>query len=127
VLARHVKYFTCLKALEFLFERVEFFRFGKMLKSPVCRTNSGGVGNALIFAIAFCNVPMTSLFASLLNPMWLSLISAKLKSPPISGAVAPSSFDVSTPPLIVQSTLSARPRHAFEEPAAIDAIGIVVM
>ena len=45
------------------------------------------------------------------KPMWLSLICTKLKSPPISGAVAPSSFDVSTPPLIVQST--PVPAHAM--------------
>src|SRR5579862_7581918 len=50
-------------------------------RSPVCRTNDGGVGSALTLAIASRSVAVTSGFASLLNPMWLSLICTKLSSP----------------------------------------------
>ncbi len=45
--------------------------------SPVCNTSAGLCGSALTFATASCSVAVTSLFASLLKPMWLSLIWTK--------------------------------------------------
>ena len=48
--------------------------------SPVCSRKSGGVGSALILSMATCSVAVTSGLASLLKPMWLSLIWTKLKS-----------------------------------------------
>jgi hypothetical protein len=38
----------------------------------VCNTNDGGSALALIFAIAVRSVPVTSAFAGLSKPMWLS-------------------------------------------------------
>ena len=43
----------------------------------MCSTNAGGCGSALIFAIAARSVAVTSVFAGLLKPMWLSLICTK--------------------------------------------------
>ena len=51
------------------------------MRSPVWSAKAGGVGNALILATASCKVAVTSVFAGLLNPIWLSLIWTKLKSP----------------------------------------------
>src|SRR5438552_8513750 len=45
--------------------------------SPVCSTKAGACGSAFSLATASWSVAVTSLFASLLNPMWLSLIWAK--------------------------------------------------
>ena len=45
--------------------------------SPVCNTKAGRCGSALSRPTASCKVAVTSLFASLLKPMWLSLIWAK--------------------------------------------------
>ena len=50
------------------------------MRSPVWRTNAGGVGSALILAMASRSVAVTSGFAALLKPMWLSLIWTKLRS-----------------------------------------------
>ena len=41
---------------------------------------SGRVGSALILAMARLNVAVTSLFGSLVKPMWLSLTWANVKS-----------------------------------------------
>ena len=76
----------------------------------------GHCGNASIFAIAERKVPTTSGFAALLNPMWLSLICAKEKSPPRAAAPPPprsesKAFDFSTPLVIVQIT--PVPAHAM--------------
>src|SRR5438552_18998824 len=48
--------------------------------SPVWIRNDGGVGIALMRSRAILNVAVTSLFASLEKPMWLSLICKKLRS-----------------------------------------------
>src|SRR5262245_38445074 len=70
--------------------------------------NEGVCGNALIFDTASRNVATTSLFASLLNPMWLSLICTKLRSAPAAADAASagrlSVCDLRIPPVIVQRT-----------------------
>src|ERR1700761_7664401 len=75
--------------------------------SPVCSKKSGAPGIALILSIASFRVPVTSWFAALLKPMWLSLICTKLKDDAgavlLSAAVAAKSFEVGTPPETVQS------------------------
>src|SRR5882724_3440698 len=48
----------------------------------------GVLGSVLIFATASRKVAATSLFASLLKPMWLSLIWTKLRSAPAARAAA---------------------------------------
>ncbi len=93
----------------------------------MCRMKSGGVGNALILAIAFCNVPITSLFASLLNPMWLSLICAKLKSAADRRSRCAEQLRREHAAADRPKHAGAGPGHAFEKAAAIDAVGIVVM
>ena len=55
----------------------------------MCRTNAGGSGSALIFAIAARSVAVTSVFAGLSKPMWLSLI--------CTNRSAPSPFDIIEP------------------------------
>src|SRR5580704_3512881 len=91
--------------------------------SPVCSKNAGADGSASTFAIAARNVPVTSGFAALLNPIWLSLICANVKSPPplpLAAASPPpaapfitpsNACDFNTPPTIVQIT--PVPAHAI--------------
>src|SRR5258707_1246372 len=70
--------------------------------------NDGVLGSALIFATASRSVAATSLFASLLKPMWLSLICTKLRSAPAERAAASEAWlrvwDLRIPPVMVQST-----------------------
>src|SRR6266567_6776564 len=77
--------------------------------------NDGALGSALIFATASRNVVATSLFASLLKPMWLSLIWTKLRSDPAARAAASENrlrvCDLRIPPLMVQRT--PVPAHAM--------------
>src|SRR5215469_10249431 len=75
---------------------------------------SGVLGKVLILSIATCKVAVTSGFAGLSKPMWLSLIWTKVKSAPI----APSFFvllantrDRGTPPLRVHTR--PVPAHAM--------------
>ncbi len=56
--------------------------FDRWVRSPVCSTNDGCSGAALIFATAARSVPVTSVFAGLSKPMWLSLICTKRRPPP---------------------------------------------
>src|SRR5580658_1308121 len=85
--------------------------------SPVCKRNAGAFGSASTFAMAARNVPVTSGLAALLNPIWLSLICANVKSlpaalplaapsaPPLAPFSPPSNAcDFKTPPAIVQIT-----------------------
>src|SRR3984893_16356430 len=51
--------------------------FERCVRSPVCSTNDGCSGAALIFALAARSVAVTSAFAGLSKPMWLSLICTK--------------------------------------------------
>src|SRR5882762_8986350 len=70
----------------------------------------GVLGSALIFATASRKVAATSLFASLLKPMWLSLIWTKLRSAPAPKAFGAASetrlrvCDLRIPPVMVQRT-----------------------
>src|SRR5580658_2153977 len=88
--------------------------------SPVCSKNSGAIGNALILSTAACSVAATSGFAALLNPMWLSLICAKLNCPLMaSGFISDSRlmlYDFKTPPCITQNApVPAQAMH-FKKP-----------
>ncbi len=49
---------------------------------------SGFVGSALIASTAILNVPVTSILAALLNPMWLSLICTNENSFFLNAALA---------------------------------------
>src|SRR5713101_3807443 len=65
---------------------------------------------------AILNVSVTSLFAALLKPMWLSLICRKLRSVAVGKddpvfATSARVFETRTPPLMVQST--PVPAHAM--------------
>src|SRR5437016_3958192 len=66
----------------------------------------GVLGSVLIFATASRKVAATSLFASLLKPMWLSLIWTKLRSAPAARAAASEArlrvCDLRIPPVMVQ-------------------------
>src|SRR6266566_9101151 len=68
----------------------------------------GVLGSVLIFATASRKVAATSLFASLLKPMWLSLIWTKLRSAPAARAAASEArlrvCDLRIPPDMVQRT-----------------------
>src|SRR5881396_3228066 len=70
--------------------------------------NDGALGSALILVTASRNVAATSLFASLLKPMWLSLIWTKLRSAPAARAAASEArlrvCDLRIPPVMVQRT-----------------------
>src|SRR5437868_14025949 len=88
--------------------------------SPVCSMKSGAfipAGGRLARSIAFFNVPVTSGFAPLLNPMWQSLICTNEKSStfpapaPPSFIVCASSLEVGTPPTLDHS--SPVPAHAM--------------
>jgi hypothetical protein len=48
--------------------------FDRCVRSPVCNTKDGCSRAALILAIAARSVAVTSVFAGLSKPMWLSLI-----------------------------------------------------
>ncbi len=74
--------------------------------SPVCSMKAGCGRRALIRSMARPSVPVTSVLAALLKPIWLSLIWTKL-SPLVGGSAAsaaPISRERGTPPAIVQST-----------------------
>src|SRR5438477_5371700 len=68
----------------------------------------GVLGSVLIFATASRKVAATSLFASLLKPIWLSLIWTKLRSAPAARAAASEGrlrvCDLRIPPVMVQRT-----------------------
>jgi hypothetical protein len=88
------------------------------VRSPVCMIRSGTAGSELILSMAACRVAGTSGFASLLKPMWLSLICTKLN--PASWCpswfVAPNSRDVGIPPDSVQTNpVPAQAMH-FKKP-----------
>src|SRR5215472_14341391 len=94
--------------------------FDRWLMSPVCRRNSGSTDSALILSTAAFNVPTTSVLAGLLNPMWLSLICAKLSSPAISlepnSGKRLSAYERSTPPRMTQKApVPAQAMH-FRKP-----------
>ena len=75
---------------------------------------SGGWGMALILLIAVCRVAVTSGFAGLLKPMWLSLICTNVKSadlPAVRSALFANARDTGMPPLIVQTR--PVPAHAM--------------
>src|SRR4029078_2227442 len=76
----------------------------------------GGVGIALMRSRAILNVSVTSLFAALLNPIWLSMICRKIRSVDVGKddpafATSARVFEARTPPLMVQST--PVPAHAM--------------
>jgi len=81
VLAGDVKDVGGLRRLDELFDVVELGGLARWLMSPVCRMNSGAIGSALILSMAALKVPITSALAGLSNPMWLSLIWTKARSP----------------------------------------------
>ena len=75
--------------------------------SPVWSRKAGRVGSALMRSIDSRSVAVTSWFAALLKPMWLSLIWTKNRSPfatsvPMSRP-RPSAVEVGMPPVIAQS------------------------
>ena len=72
--------------------------------SPVCSMKAGFGRRASIRSSASRSVPVTSVLAALLKPIWLSLIWTKLR-PPADGSAAsavPMSREPGTPPVIVQ-------------------------
>ena len=95
----------------------------RWVRSPVCSRKAGRSGRALIRSIASCNVAVTSLFGSLLKPMWLSLIWTNVKSPAggpegvLPDRTAPQDAAADGP-----GEPGAGPGHALEEPAAVDAV-----
>src|ERR1700745_887924 len=91
---------------------------------------SGLSGKALILSIATRSVAVTSGFAGLSKPMWVSLIWTKVKSPPF----APSFFEPlgKTPPqghACAQSPNQAGPRpcHTLQESAAVDTVIVEIV
>ena len=82
--------------------------------SPVCSTSAGRCGNSLTFATASFSVAVTSLFASLLKPMWLSLTCTKkmlLRSAGVRRSRRLSGKDFGMPPDNPQTV--AVPAHAM--------------
>src|SRR5579862_8070228 len=79
--------------------------FDDCVISPVCSRKSGRFSRRLIFSIASFSVPVTSWFAALLKPIWLSLICTKLKLPEAAppDLSAANSLDVGIPPTIVHT------------------------
>ena len=86
--------------------------------SPVCSTNAGRCGKRVDpRSTAAWSVAVTSVLASLLKPMWLSLICAKnspdLPAVPASAVPAfPRAADTGTPPTMLHNT--ALPAHAMQ-------------
>src|SRR5207248_8870013 len=79
----------------------------------VWRTNAGGSGKALILATVALSVAATSLFGSLANPRWLSLIWTNVNVAFLSGAAGrPNARDEATPPVTLQIT--PVPTHAMQ-------------
>src|SRR5262249_35618574 len=78
--------------------------FDSCVTSPVWTTNAGGLGNLAMVSPAAGSVVLGSGFASLLNPIWLSLICTKEKLP-LSAAIAspPSCRLFGTPPTTVHT------------------------
>ena len=97
--------------------------------SPVCSTNAGLCGSALSLSTASRSVAVTSLFASLLKPMWLSLIWAKKML--FRSRVGEERQPAHREGLWNSARHSpdgrrSRPRHAAQESSAIDAVVAVV-
>src|SRR6266700_7374980 len=78
------------------------------VRSPVCMTNAGREGRALICWMDRSNVPVTSWLAAPLKPMWLSLIWTKYRSFVLGPAACwpppPIPHPLSRPPVTVQAT-----------------------
>src|SRR5216684_8281046 len=94
-----------------------------MMKSGLC-------GMVLILLIAVCKVAVTSGFAGLLTPMWLSLICTKLKSPPLPAlrsAVLANARDTGMPPLKVQTKPVPAHAIALQESATINTVVVEVL
>ena len=67
------------------------------------------------------------LYGSLPNPMWLSLIWTNEKLPvPARPASWPKARDERMPPPAVHRSPGACPRHAFQEPATIHPVALVI-
>ena len=80
---------------------------------------SGCCGKALILSIVACSVPVTSVFAGLLKPMWLSLIWTKWSSPFAGIIFWPKACDDRMPlptvqmtPVPAQAIHSRKPRRS---------------
>src|SRR5438132_5519872 len=83
--------------------------------SPVWSTSAGDCGSAFSLATASWSVAVTSLFASLLNPMWLSLIWAKkmlFRCASVNSCPGFSLKEVGIPPASVQTV--AVPAQAMQ-------------
>ena len=97
--------------------------------SPVCSTSAGLCGSALTFATASCSVAVTSLFASLLKPMWLSLICDEEDALALGvGEVGQPAHREGRREFRPHSPdrRRASPCHAAEKPAPIDAVVALV-
>jgi hypothetical protein len=97
--------------------------FARCVTSPVCTTNAGCRGSALIASIARFNVPATSGLASCAKPMWLSLICTNSGAPEAPAATglaanAPPGERAQAIPAPVQATCSRNARRliAFSSP-----------
>jgi hypothetical protein len=99
--------------------------------SPVWIMKSGAfmpAGTRLILSIALVSVPVTSGFAPLLKPMWLSLICTNVKSAAFPTAEEPlfmvcaRSLEAGTPPTIDHNRACAGPCHASKKIPPVDAI-----
>ena len=78
--------------------------FERCVTSPVCKTIAGGFGSLPMRSIAACNVALVSGLASLLKPIWLSLICTKVKPSAADAAKAsPRAIPRGTPPETVQT------------------------
>src|SRR5258707_132699 len=102
--------------------------FDRWVTSPVCSSIEGLVGNLAIRSSAACKVALGSGLASLLKPMWLSLIWTKVKSLPlaISAALAapPRPSARGTPPLTVQTMpVPAQAMH-FSNPRRLNSVAL---
>src|SRR6185437_12826140 len=96
--------------------------------SPVCSTNAGVCGSALTRATACCSVAVTSLLASLLKPMWLSLTCAKkmlLRCDSVRSGSRFNAYDVGIPafnpqtmPVQAQVMQRRKPRRSTPSPSS---------
>ena len=112
VFAGDIEDFLLTEALEDLIEGVEFGSLGEVGKVARVENQVGLLEGGVDLSTATCRVPLTSVLAGLLKPMWLSLIWTNVKSAafmlPLS---APSKRELGTPPLKDQTT--AAPAHCM--------------
>ncbi len=94
--------------------------------SPVWIMKAGLPGSATTLSIASCKVPSAFGLAGLSNPMWLSEICRKLKSPPPRPQPIPKMLRFRHAAGDRPQHAGSRPNHAFQRAAAVDALFVFV-